>query len=443
MPDSRPIQSYAPAYRRESFGRSHESRRLRVRFVGDPAAPLRILIVAGQHGDERLASAAVKRFTHQARTPGMLSSSVQLALVRNANPDGAKERTRRNAQGIDLNRDHQLLRAAETQALHRFVGHWQPHLVLDVHTYPPRREHLLARNLVHCHDVYLDRPTTPSVTGTRWGRLAGQLLEKLLAQLVHYNYRAARYTLISRRKLVRHSTPDLIDARNSLALRFGIPTLLLEGREPLPQAGHVGRERTRTALQTALALAVAWAEQHTVELTMPPPAGQPGSRVVVNSEYSPASRRCVLAFQEAHSDTIRDVVLPDLYLPEVRATEYAALPAAYAVPTRCRQLLAVLGRHGFPSVPAEPAVPVRVEAPLVRHVTPSARPRRAPLAMHVERQLSERPLDGYLLFPTNHPGGTALAVFLEPESKYGLARYASLKLPLTPNTLYPILRVLQ
>src|SRR5207302_1080938 len=78
------------------------------------------------------------------------------------NPDGIVQGTRRNAHGIDLNRDHVRLAGSETRALHQFVRTWRPHLVLDVHDFPPRRRHLLARQLVYCQDVFLDVPTHPA-----------------------------------------------------------------------------------------------------------------------------------------------------------------------------------------------------------------------------------------------------------------------------------------
>ena len=50
-------------------------------------------------------------------------------------------------------------------------------------------------------------------------------------------------------------------------------------------------------------------------------------------------------------------------------------------------------------------------------------------------------LEPYEIFPTHQNGGEALAVFLEPESKHGLHRFASMGIPLVAPSWYPVLRV--
>ena len=68
---------------------------------------------------------------------GAARSIASLAIIVDANPDGAVAMTRTNPCGTDLNRDHLLVSEPETLALHSFVHRWQPDLVVDVHTYRP------------------------------------------------------------------------------------------------------------------------------------------------------------------------------------------------------------------------------------------------------------------------------------------------------------------
>ena len=130
------------------IGKSRQGRPLSVDLHGDPSHPLRVLIVAGQHGDEPIARQAACRFS--SRQAASLSGNLhaQIALIRDANPDGAQAGIRHNAAGHDLNRDHQRLRAVETRALHRFAHRWQPQLIIDVHTFPARRKTMLDRKSV-------------------------------------------------------------------------------------------------------------------------------------------------------------------------------------------------------------------------------------------------------------------------------------------------------
>ncbi|HEX2084674.1 MAG TPA: N-acetylmuramoyl-L-alanine amidase [Solirubrobacteraceae bacterium] len=81
-------------------GESVEGRPLSVERRGDPDAPRRVLVVGSIHGDEpggkRVAAAALR-----ARPP----RGVQVWVVRDLNPDGARRGTRQNARGVDLNRN--------------------------------------------------------------------------------------------------------------------------------------------------------------------------------------------------------------------------------------------------------------------------------------------------------------------------------------------------
>jgi protein MpaA len=81
-------------------GRSVDGRPLRAIFRGDPAAPVRILVVGPVHGNEPAGIRIVRALA------GMqLPAGVALVLVKDPNPDGHADHTRVNADGVDLNRN--------------------------------------------------------------------------------------------------------------------------------------------------------------------------------------------------------------------------------------------------------------------------------------------------------------------------------------------------
>ena len=420
----------------ELIGRSEEGRPLRVVYAGEAAAPLRVLVVAGQHGDEEPARAAVEEFLRTVRAVGC--PRVRLAVVPDLNPDGAARNQRSNARGLDLNRDHQRLAAAETQALHRFVRAWHPHLVVDVHTYPPRRRRLLAHHLVHCHDLFLDAATTPSLRRPALDAEAPGFLPPVLAALNARGYRSARYIVTTADGEVRHSTPDVRDARNGLALRYGVPTLLIEGRKPMRGDGSAGRARLRAAVGAALDVVLRWAGENEGLLTAPAPPPADAEWVAIRCRRRRADP-CVLPFLDARSGAIREREVPGVYRPRIEVTQRIRLPAAYAVPRAHGPLLAVLRRHGFASLPADPNVCGTVER--YRLVSPPRRERQG--RPSADTLVEQRTLAGSVLFPVTADGGHALAVYLEPESKYGLHRFAEMGLAAPPGSFYPVWRVLR
>lgn len=89
----------APVNERLVIGRSAKGRPIRAFRIGDPAGERVALAVGVIHGDERAGVRVINRLRR-----GELGG-VQLWVIPTLNPDGAKARERRNARGVDLNRN--------------------------------------------------------------------------------------------------------------------------------------------------------------------------------------------------------------------------------------------------------------------------------------------------------------------------------------------------
>jgi Zinc carboxypeptidase len=415
----------------ELIGFSEEGRPLPIFYIGETAAPLRILIMAGQHGDEPLAMEAVANFATVKALSSTTYADCYVAVLSCLNPDGLAAQTRKNARGIDLNRDHQLLAAAETQALHRFVRAWRPHLIVDVHTYPPRRRHLLQHNLVYCHDVFLDIPTNPAITHPLYDSAHERFLRPVLDQLITQYYQSARYTLVRPSGKVRHSTSDLVDARNGLALRYGAFTVLLEGRQI--GINNPARPHVHNAQMIALHEIITWAQQNSAALCVSPPLPQLGTAILIRTRAVYTDSHRIMLFVDAESRATRLVTLPGRYAAQVAPTHHVHLPVAYAVPRTHVDLLAILARHGFHHQTPIDGKLYTIDQYHVERITTST--------PHLRVETLQRPLNNFLLFPIVQEGGHALALFLEPAAKYGLARFPQAGLSLQVGTTYPILRV--
>jgi murein peptide amidase A len=125
------------------IGHSVQGRPIEATRVGDPAAPVHVLVVGDVHGNEPAGEAIVARL-RRARLSG-----VAFWLVRTANPDGRALGTRQNARGVDLNRNfpYRWAQAArgtyypgprpasepETRALMKLVRRVRPQLAVYYH----------------------------------------------------------------------------------------------------------------------------------------------------------------------------------------------------------------------------------------------------------------------------------------------------------------------
>lgn len=136
----------------QTIGTSVQGRPLRALTVG--RGPRRVLWIGGIHGDEREGSIATRELPHAfAETPGA-ATMVTLTILEDANPDGSVNKTRANANRVDLNRNYPAknfvagpdhgrhpLDQPEAQVLHDLIQNERPHLVIVAHSW--RNDHFV------------------------------------------------------------------------------------------------------------------------------------------------------------------------------------------------------------------------------------------------------------------------------------------------------------
>ncbi|MET9232663.1 M14 family metallocarboxypeptidase [Lentzea sp. NPDC003310] len=115
------------------IGTTAQGRPIQLVRVGNRNARTVVLFICSQHGDEPAGrEACLIRMRSLPR-----SSDTTYLFVPNANPDGRVADTRGNSAGIDINRDHLLLRTAEARAMAAVIRDWQPDVIHDLHEFGP------------------------------------------------------------------------------------------------------------------------------------------------------------------------------------------------------------------------------------------------------------------------------------------------------------------
>ncbi|MEJ7642650.1 MAG: M14 family zinc carboxypeptidase [Candidatus Nitrosocosmicus sp.] len=431
------------------IGKTKQKRRLDVVYIGDMRNPkLKVFVLAGQHGDEKGSrQSAVRLIEHLMRTKEF--PDICVGVLSNANPDGAFRNKRRTAAGIDLNRDHLLLMSEENRIVHSFIQTWKPDVVIDVHNYPPTREYLEKSNHVFHHDVLIDGATNPSVTKKLDADQLGDLLSHVQSDLDKSGYSCDRYVFISTNGRARHSTDDIVDARNFLSLRHNVLTILVEGKEPLPGEDKDQQlERSVSAQCLALVSTLKWITQNEPNMLENPPANEKEnkSRVSIRYNYNKSEKPFKMSFLNTISNEVEEVVIPT-YESSLRATRTVKMPYAYAVPATKDKLLGVLHSHGFTSARPDTPEPCKVQRYLIVESESSESPEtkgkpRPPTNVRLISVEEKKDLSGYAIFETSQEGGRSLPLLLEPQSEYGFARYKELDLDITPTQSYDILRVI-
>ena len=125
------------AVRAELAGRSAEGREIRHLTFGSGAT--NVLLWSQMHGNESTASMAladIVRFFHERPDHPLarrIAEGSTVHLIPMLNPDGAERFQRRNAQGIDVNRDARLLQTPEGQILKAIRDRLEPDFGFNLH----------------------------------------------------------------------------------------------------------------------------------------------------------------------------------------------------------------------------------------------------------------------------------------------------------------------
>ena len=121
----------------EAIGRSVEGRSINHLRFG--TGPFPVLLWSQMHGDEPTATGAlfdvfefVRRHRRDPAVQRMLAA-LTVHAVPMLNPDGAERYSRRNAQGIDINRDALMLQTPEGRALKALRDRVEPRIGFNLH----------------------------------------------------------------------------------------------------------------------------------------------------------------------------------------------------------------------------------------------------------------------------------------------------------------------
>ena len=121
----------------ELAGASTEGREIYLLTLG--SGPQRILLWSQMHGDESTATSALLDLArhlgvhHSEPWVADILQKYTLLCVPMLNPDGAERNQRRNAQGIDINRDARMLQTPEGKLLRSLRDRYNPFLGFNLH----------------------------------------------------------------------------------------------------------------------------------------------------------------------------------------------------------------------------------------------------------------------------------------------------------------------
>lgn len=410
-----------------------------------PAERLRIMMIAQQHGNEPSGLEGLLLFI------GDLASgkhdhwlqNAELLIVPQCNPYGGDKHIRRNAAGIDLNRDHLLLHASETRIIQQLFHDFDPHFTVDFHEYFPFGKTWEEFGYLRNFDIQLGGPTNLNTSDEIRHTFSSRLLPYVESQLRSRGYSFFEYTLghLPSGERMRRSTTDIDDGRQSFAIT-GTFSVIVEGMNGRDSLERLERRATSQML-TAEAL-VSWAVQNrkdiirmvkdarkvVIELPVP---------VAIRQEHFPDGQPLLYPLRSLRSGKDTIFVIEN-YHNKVVSNLDVMPPKGYLVPKHNSLLVSWLDRHPFivrgGEVPAGTIIAYRISGfeESVDEEVPNQK------ALVEKANLQSIDHEAYFFLPLNNKYNLRLIHAFEPQSMYGLINYKSFE-SLKEGAFWPVLRL--
>ncbi len=447
------LSFYSPAITSNVFGTSASGKPLHSIHFGNhkgknPENKLRVLVFAQQHGNEPSGKEALLLLSKMVAKGAFnhWHENMELWLVPQLNPEGADAHERRNAQGIDLNRDHVLLQAHETQALHALFHEVMPHVTIDIHEYQPFRESWKQFGAYKTFDVQAGIITNPNVNPSLVTFSSDHALPAIEQRLNKRGFTFHNYIVgpTPDKGRTRHSTVDIDDGRHSFAI-MNTMAFIFEGINARDGFAEGLERRTVSQYEALVALldllgeksaeVIAKVEYSRAELHHP----KQNEAVAIRMEHVPDGRKLALLLESASTgkDTLVHV---EEYHPVVEARLFVERPLAYLLPKNDSLLMQLLEKHRIrmeDDLPPESSVWAYHINEISMSVDEEIENRFPAVAkVRVEANLSD-----YVIVPVNQIKSNFLVLSFEPQSMIGLAQYEKFSYLLEAGKSFPILRV--
>ncbi len=411
--------------------------------VNKEAEPLRVLLFAQQHGNEQASKEAGLLILKEIAT-GSLDhwfDDMELWIVPQVNPDGSELNQRRNQGGHDLNRDHLVLEAPETIALHRLFQGIMPHVNIDLHEYQPYTESWRSFGAYKDFDVQVGINTNINIAENIRKFSLERALPAIGNHLEGLGYSFHNYIVgpPPSEGITRYSTTHIDDGRQSFGI-LNTVSFIFEGKNGRDGFSDNLMQRSISQAEAIKAL-LEFLTENSVEVKdivnnarEQLVSERTGEKVAIRTEYAPDGSALPLNLKSATTgeDTL---VMVENYKPLVVPEEETTVPLGYLIPRHDPRLKEWINNHGLyrlNNMPANASVYGWYLRPI--SYTEGRRPlkRRVDLS-HAHEQ--------YVYLPSGQLHSNFLVLSLEPLSDIGLVQENSFEYLLSGDDWYPIYRV--
>ena len=416
---------------------------------GKDTSKIKVLIFAQQHGDEQSGKEGSLLLACELLKPDnkYLFEKIDLALVPQMNPDGSEKNQRRNANNMDLNRNHLVLTEPETIGLHRLFNKYLFEVSMDVHEYYPYGETWQNYGYRANNDEEIGATTNINVS-----QKIRDLSKDYLSFINHYlNDKSFSYFEYFPGgppdiNYIRRSTFDINDGRQSMGIQNTF-SFIQEGKNGKDSLDNIKR-RCKGQMTGMMGLLV-YSYNHNDEIKNLVAAereklvkNEVSDKVAIQLDHFSDGTRLNLHLLSYSSNKDTVVTVND-YRPFVKSLYDVERPLGYLVPKNYNELYEWALRQNLTITAFTLSGNEKIQEYFVCKIDSIDFERDTIVNPIVESREFRNQInpDDYYFIPTKQLKSNLTVIALEPKSMLGLVTYKIYEHLLKVGEYFPILRV--
>jgi hypothetical protein len=385
-----------------------------------------VMIIAQHHGDEpsgkEAALIVARRLLNE--DSGLLNR-LDLILVPQINPDGSEKGTRRNADNMDLNRNHVILSEPESNAIHQLFLDWMPEVTLDVHEYNAVLDRWIEAGYIKDAEEMLGGVTNINIDSQIIDFTRNIFIPETGKGIEKDGFRFHRYIVGSpfEEGVVRYSTTAINDGRHSFGI-YNSLSFIIEGKRYGNLTNEIER-RTKGQVSAILNF-LKTTDRHAEDMLGLVNQSRLGmgdqNQSYIQMDYFPDKDRPTLNFPvfELNSWTHTNKDLTN-YKPVVKVKKSVGKPAAYSFEASQTRLIELLKRHRIEMLILKTDQQAEVETYLIKHVTDAIDEQKHTFIVDLDKTTQNETLKtGTVIVPVQGRASNLIPLLLEPESSWGI-----------------------
>ncbi|MBK7027700.1 MAG: hypothetical protein IPH45_00075 [Bacteroidales bacterium] len=443
---------------RKVIGKSVEGRNIYALLFSDgefgkDVTKIKVLIFAQQHGNEQSGKEGALLLAAELAKPEHreLFKRMDLALIPQMNPDGSEANRRRNANSMDLNRNHMILTEPETQALHSFFDTYLFEVSMDVHEYSPYGDEWKTIGFRKNSEVTVGTTTNLDVSGKIRTFSKDKYLPFILDYLKKQGFSSFEYSPGDPpgQGYTRHSTFDINDGRQSLGI-LNTLAFIQEGMNG--EDNFKDNIRTRSEGQKAGMMGLLqFVKENSSKIRklvrkerMTLPGSNGHTEIALHSDHVADGSFLELPVYSWKTGKDSTVLIKD-YRPKVISTLSVRIPHSYLLSGQNKELLEWAERHHLNLVPYKPGKSDKLQQYFITGIDSIDFEGDITVNPKVEiHDIHSENLEGqYFVLETSQLKGSMICLALEPQSMLGLVTYSKFAHLIRKGEYFPIIRLLK